>query len=188
MPSLGPILWATIAVPDLERAAAAYHGLLGYVPLASGIDPEGDWRLVGPPGATWGGVRLLEARGAPLPPVFRTLGWAAIEILVADADAIHERCRRVDGFEVLQAPAGVGGGSTLRALQARGPGGEGVYLTQVLRPSELFHLPSLAEGEHRVYVVVAGTHDVEAVRAFFRRRFGVEHRTDHGLQIGRAHV
>lgn len=180
---LGPILAASVAVPDLEAAALAYRDLLGHEVLASGGAAGERWLLLGPAGARWGLVRLLEAPGAERPATFRTLGWAALEILVADADAAYERCRQVAGFEVLQPPAGVGGGGTLRALQAAGPGGEGVYLTQVLKPSEHFRLPTVEEGEHRVYVVVVGTRDVDATRGFFESAFGVPMVSDHPLPI-----
>jgi hypothetical protein len=180
---LGPILAATVAVPDLELAVRAYRSLLGYAELASGTEAAEGWQVLGPAGADWGLVRLVEVRGCRLSPTFRTLGWSALEILVADADATYARCLEVEGFEVLQPPVAVGGGGSLRALQARGPGGEGVYLTQVLAPSEKFELPSLQEGQHRVYVVVVGTHDVEATRGFFEQAFGVRHITDHALPV-----
>lgn len=167
---LGPILATTVAVPELDGAARAYRDLLGYEELAAGREDGDRWLVLGPP-------------GAGRPATFRTLGWAALEILVADADATLERCLEVEGFEVLQAPASVGGGSALRALQAAGPGGEGVYLTQVVTPSELFDLPTLAAGEHRVYVVVVGTHDLEATRGFFESAFGALRVTDHPLPV-----
>ena len=180
---LGPILAATVAVRDLDRAAGAYRALLGHEELAAGTDQGGRWLVMGPPGARWGLVRLVERAGAARPATFSTLGWTALEILVADADATYERCLAVEGFQVLQRPAGVGGGGALRALQVAGPGGEGIYLTQVVTPSERFDLPSLAAGEHRVYVVVVGTHDVEATRGFFESGFGAPMVTDHGLPV-----
>lgn len=180
---LGPILAATVAVPELDGATRAYRELLDYEELATGGENGARWRVLGPPGARWGLVRLVEAPGAARPATFRTLGWAALEILVADADATFERCREVDGFQVLQGPASVGGGGALRALQAAGPGGEGVYLTQVVTPSERFDLPALAGGEHRVYVVVAGTHNLDATRGFFESGFGLLRVTDHALPV-----
>lgn len=183
MPSLGPILAATVNVPDLERAASAYRALLLYQVLAAGRSGGSPWQVLGPRGARSGLVRLVEAPDAVRPATFRTLGWAALEILVADADAALERCLQVDGFEVLQRPTSVGGSTALRALQAAGPGGEGVYLTQVVKPSELFSLPSLEDGEHRVYVVVAATHDVPATRGYFETAFAVPRMTDHGLPV-----
>lgn len=179
----GPILAATVAVPDLERGAAAYRALLDLDELASGERDGARWCVLGPPGGGWGLIRLQEAAGAPRPAPFRTLGWAAIEILVADADATAERCRAVDGFELLQAPASVGGTSALRALQASGPGGEGLYLTQVNAPAGQFRLPTLAEGRHHVFVVVAGTHDVEATRGHFESRLGGSRMSDHPLPV-----
>jgi catechol 2,3-dioxygenase-like lactoylglutathione lyase family enzyme len=181
--SLGPILAVTVAVPELEAAARAYRSLLGYQELAAGRDGDARWLVLGPADGGWGLVRLLEAPGAARPATFRTLGWAALEILVADADATFERCRQVEGFEVLQSPSGVGGSGALRALQAAGPGGEGVYLTQVVTPSERFDLPTLAAGEHRVYVAVVGTHNLEATRGFFESAFGVRRVTDHPLPV-----
>jgi hypothetical protein len=179
----GPILAATVAVPDLELGAAAYRALLDLEELASGEREGARWRVLGPPGGGWGLIRLQEAVGAPRPAPFRTLGWAAIEILVADADATAERCRAVDGFQLLQAPASVGGTSALRALQASGPGGEGLYLTQVNAPARQFRLPALAEGRHRVFVVVAGTPDVEATRGHFESQLGASRVTDHPLPV-----
>jgi hypothetical protein len=180
---VGPILAATVTVPDLELAVKAYRSLLGYAELASGTAAGERWQVLGPAGADWGLVRLVEVPGCGLPPTFRTLGWSALEILVKDADATYARCLEVEGFEVLQPPVMVGAGGSLRALQARGPGGEGVYLTQVLAPSEKFQLPSLQEGEHRVYVVVVGTQDVDVTRGFFEQAFGVSHVTDHALPV-----
>lgn len=180
---LGPILAATVAVPDLDLAAGAYRALLGLDELASGDDEAGRWLVLGPLGARWGLVRLLERPGWIRQPTFRTLGWTALEILVADADATYERCLGLEGFQVLQRPGSVGGSGALRALQVTGPAGEGIYLTQVVTPSERFDLPSLAAGEHRVYVVVVGTQDVEATRSFFEAGFAAPMVTDHGLPV-----
>ncbi|HKF76939.1 MAG TPA: hypothetical protein VKF59_12405 [Candidatus Dormibacteraeota bacterium] len=182
-PALGPILAATVVVADLDRAAAAYRALLGWHEVAAGRRDGVRWCVLGPVGARWGLVRLLEAPGAARQPTFRTLGWAALEIMVADADATFERCLGVPGFEVLQRPSAVGGGDALRALQASGPGGEGLYLTQVRRQPDLFSLPALGDGEHRVFVAVLATQDVEASRGFFESAFGVPRVTDHPLPV-----
>lgn len=182
-PALGPILAATVVVADLDRAAAAYRTLLGWSELAAGRQDGDRWCLLGPAAATWGLVRLLEAPDAARQPTFRTLGWAALEVMVADAGATLERCLGVDGLEVLQPPGSVGGDDALRALQASGPGGEGLYLTQVRRQPDLFSLPTLADGEHRVFVAVLATHDVEASRGFFETAFGVARVTDHPLPV-----
>ena len=181
--ALGPILAVTIVVPDLRRATLAYRALLGVEELAAGSENGRRWVVLGPSSAQWGLLRVVEEPDAISPPAFRTLGWNALEILVGDADAMFERCLTIDGFEVLQRPATVGTGGGLRALQATGPGGEGVYLTQIVRPSERFSLPDLATGEHRVYVVAVGTHDVQSTRTFFEATFGAPMVTDHGLPV-----
>jgi len=194
--SLGPILAATVVVPNLNEAIAAYRDLLGHARLAHGrLDEElalawgqpqlagSSWCVLGPTSATGGLVRLVEAPGAPRPATFRTLGWVALEILVASADETWTRCLEVPGFEVLQKPSTVGATGSLRALQAVGPGGEGVYLTQVVRASDLFDLPTLDTGRHLIYVVVVGTRDVDVTRHFFESVFGVPRVTDHPLPV-----
>ena len=180
---LGPILAATVTVADLEYASTAYCSLLGYQHLAEGLNDGLRWRLLGPAGARWGMVRLEEAPDAIPSKPFRTLGWVAIEVLVADVDATLARCLEVDGFDVVQPPVSVGGTSSLRALQVSGPGGEGIYLTQVNSPPARFTLPSLEAGEHRVFVAVVGTHDLPATRDFFERGFGMPAITDHSLPV-----
>lgn len=194
--SFGPILASTVVVPNLNEATEAYCGLLGHARLAGGrLDDElalawdqpelagAPWCVLGPPSATWGLVRLVELPGATRPAAFRTLGWVALEILVADADMTWARCLEVPGFQVLQKPSTVGATGSLRALQAAGPGGEGVYLTQVLRTSDQFDLPSLDTGRHLIYVVVVGTRDVGVTRHFFETAFGVSRVTDHPLPV-----
>lgn len=180
---LGPILAATVTVADLEYASAAYCALLGYEYLAEDLNAGIPWRVLGPAGARWGMLRLEEVPDAVRVETFRTLGWSAIEVLVADVDVALSRCLEVAGFEVIQPPVSVGGGSSLRALQMSGPGGEGIYLTQVDSPPELFTLPSLDSGEHHVFVVVVGTHDLPATRGFFERGFGTPAITDHPLPV-----
>lgn len=181
--ALGPILAATVTVADLEYASKAYCSLLRYEHLAEGLSGGLRWRLLGPAGARWGMVRLEETPDAIPTHPFRTLGWTAIEVLVADVDVLHARCQETEGFAVIQPPVSVGGTSSLRALQVSGPGGEGLYLTQVNSPPARFTLPSLDEGEHRVFVAVVGSHDLVATRAFFQRALAAPGVTDHSLPV-----
>ena len=196
-PRLGPIMTVTVVVPDLDLAARSYTRLLAAEVLAEerlGPAAATAWAapaladartvLVGPPGAGTGLVQLVEDATAVRPPPFRTLGWAALEVLVTDADEALERCREATGFDVLQPPAGVGSeASSLRALQAAGPGGEGVYLTEIRRPPAGFDLPDPARAASRTYAVVAASDDLVATRAHFASRFALHHVTDHPLPV-----
>ena len=193
---LGPVLSVTVGVPDLAVATAAYRRLLDLEVRAEGVVGEAlaaawgapavvvsSWTLLGRPGADGGQIRLLELRDAESPEPFRTLGWAALEVLVADADAALERCRSEPAFEVLVPPAPVGGDSRLRALQVRGPGGEGLYLTEIRASLPGFRLPSLTTGEGRVYAVVAACANLTQSRDWFADRFALTQVTDHGLPV-----
>jgi catechol 2,3-dioxygenase-like lactoylglutathione lyase family enzyme len=177
--SLGPILSVTVGVPALRPAVDGYRSLLGL----ELVDSDGSSVLLGRPGASHGRIRIVEAAAPGEPPApFTTLGWAALEVLVADADEALRRCRSNPAFRVLQEPAPVGSGGRLRALQAAGPGGEGVYLTQVVEPPPGFILPRLPAGECLVYGVVAASSDLERTR----RRFldlGLRQVTDHPLRV-----
>jgi catechol 2,3-dioxygenase-like lactoylglutathione lyase family enzyme len=178
---LGPILAATVAVADLKAAAAAYGDLLGYEVLAGG-EPR-PWALVGPAGADAGVIRLREVPGVVTPPPYRTYGWSAIEILVADIDMVHERCLAHPAFQVFQPPGRVGGHSALRALQATGPGGEGLYVTQISGPVAGFEMPSVETWENRVMAVVAASRSLDETRDFFELGFNLRCVTDHGLPV-----
>ena len=196
-PRLGPIVTVTVVVPDLDVAARGYTQLLACEVLAEDrleTAAAAAWAapalagartaLIGPPGARTGLVHLVEDPAAVRPPPFRTLGWAALEILVMDADEAWERCRQAPGFEVLQPPAAVGSeASSLRALQAAGPGGEGVYLTEIRRPPAGFDLPDPALASSRTYAVIAASDDLAATRSHFASRFALHHVTDHPLPV-----
>lgn len=176
--SIGPILSVTIGVPALRAAVDGYRSLLGL----EIVESDASSILLGRPEASHGRIRLVDA-GPGQPPVpFTTLGWAALEVLVTDADEALRRCRSNPAFRVLQEPARVGSGGRLRALQAAGPAGEGVYLTQVLEPPPGFRLPGLPEGEGLVYGVVAASSDLEKTR---RRLLdlGLRQVTDHPLRV-----
>lgn len=193
---MGPVLAVTLGVPDSGRAAAAYCALLGIECLAEGTLSEqlaaawnapdcagANWRVLGRRGVRSGMIRLVEVTGSGSPEPFRSLGWAALEVLVADAGAALARCAEQPLFEVLVAPGQVGGARHLRALQAAGPGGEGLYLTQVLEPPPGFQLPAVDCGEGLVYAAVAASADLPLTRDWFADAFGFQPVTDHQLPV-----
>lgn len=149
---LGPIAHVTLVVPDLEVALAAYQGPLAQRLLArESLAREEALRLgalayVGAPSAwlacpgsdaPW--LRLIEDRTQPAAAAFARLGWMAIELLVADVDALASQLGA--HFKVLRPPADLDFSDAIRACQVQGPGGEVLYLTQVRRPVPPFELP-----------------------------------------------
>jgi len=193
---LGPVLAVTVGVPELSGAIRAYQHLLGLEvrsegevppPLAVAWDAPmmvgARWALLGRTGARRGLVRVMEVGAVERPVPFRTLGWAALEVLVADADLALDRCRAEAAFQVVHAPTPVGSTGSLRALQAAGPGGEGVYLTEVGEAPPGFSLPTLTEGEGLVYAVVAATTDLQSTRSWFTDIFLLRSITDHALPV-----
>lgn len=193
---IGPILAATVVVADLEPAVQAYADLLGHDVLAQGSVDESlavaweaavvtgaPWVLLGPPGAAAGLLRLVQLEGVTAPDPFRTYGWSAHEVLVADLDAVLDRCRGLGGFEVIQEPVRVGGSPALRAFQASGPGGEGIYLTQISGEVPGFEMPTVPDWENRVMAVVAASPHLDETRDYFQNTFGLRRVTDHALPV-----
>lgn len=166
---LGALKGFTIVTPDLGTACDAYAAYLGY----RGPEPEpvGSMRagLWGAPAAadalmtelhaTSGGerfLRLVEGDPGDFAP-FRSLGWAAAEIVVADLDAL---AARLDGspFKVIGPPAVLDFEFTdqIRAMQVEGPGREVLYLTEIGADIPGFDLPRATGPVGEPFIAVLG--------------------------------
>ncbi|HVB46697.1 MAG TPA: hypothetical protein VNF47_28860 [Streptosporangiaceae bacterium] len=177
----------------MNGAATAYRRLFGAAVAAAARLPPALAEAWGAPGAagvpvrlltaaSGGGlIRLVHSAGTSAQP-FRCTGWAASEWAVADVDVMTRRASQV-GFTVLVEPGPVGAGGHLRALQASGAGGEGIYLTEITSVPPGFRLPS-GRGSHGVlYGAVLGAADLPAARGFFEDGFEVTRVTDHPLPV-----
>ncbi len=194
-PTLGPLLSATLVVPDLATAAEAWQRF-GYEQSWSRPVSESEaaaWDApatagapqvrLDPPDGTVGGIRLVEDAAATPPPVFRSHGWAAVELVVADVEREVDRLVG-SAFRLVMPPVSVGGSTgALRAAQLEAPGGAGVYLTEVHRDPPGFSLPRAVTPVGRMFICVLATADLEADRAFLEERFAVRRVTDHRLPI-----
>lgn len=199
-PRLGPILAATICVPDLSLARASYQSVLGFEAVDGGDVPAGlaaSWQAPGMAGAAWlllaspsrvaGAIRLVErppADGDHYAPL-RTYGWAAIELVVGDLDAVAEALGSAEAFTVLVPPAGLGDDPdpALRAMQVVGPAGEPLYLTQIRRPVRGFDLPTCPDAVGGVFIVVLATSELPVARAFYEDAFTVRRASDRSAAI-----
>ncbi len=142
MPRVGaePVLQrfraATITAADMASVERDYARHLGYVVRERGRVPAAlarSWTtpraagrsyvLMSPPSAPDVFVRVVQgptvARYRPL----TTRGWNAIEIVVDDADASHQRLRG-SPFRVIGEPANLSGYPSIRAFQVAGRAGE----------------------------------------------------------------
>ena len=194
-PTLGPLLSATLVVPDLAVATEAWQHL-GYEQRWSRLVSEDEaraWRApaaagaarirLDPPDGKVGGIRLVEDTAATPPPVFRSHGWAAVELVVADLERELDRLAG-SAFRLVVPPVAVGGSTgALRAAQLEAPGGAGVYLTEVHHDPPGFTLPRAVTPVGRIYICVLATPELEADRAFLEERFAARRVTDHRLPI-----
>ncbi len=183
---MGPILAATVTVADLPAAVARYTKTVGYEPAEAG-------RVAAAQAASWGAPAMAErpyqlmrpASGEPgwirlvqgtCPPTYRPLahhGWAAIEILLRDTDAMHERMKGSD-FTIIGEPHPLKSSPEIKAMQVVGPDGEALYLTNVPKgASPLHELPQPQSDIDRIFIMVLGVPDFAATHADYAARFGV---------------
>jgi catechol 2,3-dioxygenase-like lactoylglutathione lyase family enzyme len=170
----GPILWITLTTADLAAALEAWCDRLGLPLVAEGVLSPALAARSGAPdlaGARWaliggevGALRLVEAPGAPPPPL-ATLGWAAAELSVSDLDAVHARALAA-GFGPLGAPRGLGSTPAIRAAQLAPPGGGAVYLTDIRAYDGPLDLHRAAQALDRVFIAVLASPDLERDRAW----------------------
>lgn len=176
----------------MDGAAFAYRRLLGATnAAATRLDPSLA-RAWGVPEAAGVPVRVLSAGGGGLVRLVRSdghcarpfgsTGWVASEWAVAGVDEMTGRASRA-GFAVLVAPGPVGGGGHLRALQASGSAGEGIYLTEIISPPPGFRLPSGPASGGALYGAVLGAADLPTARAIIETTFDVSRVTDHALAV-----
>lgn len=185
---LGRIHAVTFAAADLAAVEAAYTGWLGYrvaedravtkteaalwqAPAAAG---KRLLRLI-PESGHDTSLRFVEQPDAVVPPPFATLGWNATEIVIQDLAAMGEKLARPDSpFRVIGPPAVLDFDFTdaIAAMQAVGPAGEVIYLTEISAPVPGFELPKAMSPVDRVFVVILAGHAVGTLSAFFEQRFG----------------
>jgi hypothetical protein len=192
----GPLLAVTVVVSELDDALAVYRDGIGLIPSAGGRVPASvadRWARPALAGKRWvdlyapgdgrsGALRVVELPSVTPPRPLTTLGWAAAELVVADADFAASRARDV-GMEILGEPVPVGSGSGLRAVQVAGPAGEALYLTEVRHAPPGFDLPHAVAPVGRVFIAVLASADLEQSRATLERELGARRVTDHALRV-----
>jgi catechol 2,3-dioxygenase-like lactoylglutathione lyase family enzyme len=194
--SLGPILAATIAAADLDRATRLYTAGLGLAVMEAGRVPASLAEAWGAPalaGARWvglggggdpiGGLRLVEL-GEAIPDghSLASLGWAAAEISVIDVDARAAAMTR-SGFRLLGAPRPLGSNPLIKAAQLAGPGGEVLYVTDVRAYEGPLELRRAERPVDRCFIAVVATADLEATRDRYETGFGTRRVSDRPVVV-----
>jgi len=180
----GRIAAVTIATPDLAGSVAAYCDYLGYEvltrePVQAAVARQ--WgvptlagraaALLGPGGAHDSVLRFVESPVASGYTPFRHVGWNAAEHVVQDCDAAALKLAD-SPFRIIGPPADLSFTDRIRALQAVGPSNEVLYLTQVKGPVPGFDLPTARHFVDRVFIMILGGADLEALLEFYHAHFG----------------
>jgi hypothetical protein len=191
---IGPIESVTVCTADANECVVSYCSQLGFSVRSQGIFTSDDalsglapmilgksWVDLEAPDAGLGSIRIIEGE-YPRPSTFRSLGWAALEILVENVD---EFVRQLDGsdFKLMIGPAAVGSTHLLKAAQFVGPAGEGVYLTEIHGDPPGFSLPRSRKRTGGVFIAVLAAADLEASRDYLEDNFEVSRVTDHPLPV-----
>jgi catechol 2,3-dioxygenase-like lactoylglutathione lyase family enzyme len=176
----------THCVSDLAAELAAWTECLGYKVVERGqlapelcdawgtpADTGAPYVLLQPASGADVYVRLIETseRAGYWPPV--TWGWNATEILVTDPD---ELARQFEGSPIKR----FGGPGDLynqprapRAIQTLSPAGAMLYFTRILPGGSRYGLHGAKSFVDRVFNVVLGGPDLEALRGFYGKTLGL---------------
>ncbi len=184
MSRLGPLRAALVLAPDFDAALAVYRRDLG---LACGAVARLDiaqaaafalptlaghrhCRLSSGNGQDW--LHVVDAPGAVRRSPLTRHGWMALEVLVADPDALVARLG--PEWTVLGAPANLELSPAIRAAQVLGPSGELYYFTAIKAEVPPFALPLSANEVDGPFVAVLGCADRNASCAAWESLTGVE--------------
>jgi catechol 2,3-dioxygenase-like lactoylglutathione lyase family enzyme len=181
----GAIRCGTVLAPDFEAALPDYVDCLGLPLVAEGrVSPDlaRSWGAPAQVGCRWallaagrGFLRLVGGSAAPAG--FRPLasfGWAAFEISVRDAFALHAR---LEGgpFRVLGAPRHVPGFANFIPFQVAGRSGEILYLNTVLESRMAgLDLPRAQAEVDAMFIAVLAAEDRAATVRFHVDALGFE--------------
>jgi hypothetical protein len=167
-------------VPDIDGTVAAYCEFLATTVLEHTVVSEvqavlwGKPRLAGAPlvtlqspsGHAW--MRIIGCPTVQPARPFLELGWLALEILVADVEALAQRLVG-SPFTIARAPGEQSAASGVRAMQIVGPAGEVLYLTELKSAVAPFNIaPAACEVDRLLAPVSACLRRDEALAVYSR--------------------
>ncbi len=184
----GAILCGTVNTPVFDLSLGDYLAELSMRVVAEGRVPPDLARSWGAPaqvgcrfallapreGGSGGFLRLVEGSRVEGYRPLASHGWAAFEMTVRDAFALHARIDR-SAFRVLGAPRLVPGFTNFIPFQVEGRAGEVLYLNTVLESRMTGLALPVAEAEvDRMFIAVLAAADRAATLAFHVEALGFE--------------
>ena len=185
----GPrLLHGTVCVPSLTVASRLYVDLLEQNIVERGFisaEEARAWQAPATEGASF--MVLQPASGVPVylrlieqPTPSASLasyepgkhyGWSALELTVENADAVHERLveanKLIIAAPIIAAPKKLAFTDNLYPMQARGPGGEALYLNEVRGNLPSSDLPMAQCWVDQLFIAVMGCRSREATLDFY---------------------
>ncbi len=172
----------TFAVQDVSRSEAGFRDWLGYRVVESG-------HLPGELSATWNApqavgrrfvlmepesgepvfLRLIEAPEVEGWAPLRTFGWNAAELHVQDVWGFAKRLTD-SPFRIINGPRDLLNNGAVIAMQARGPAGELLYLTELNGKGMWRTYGKALSPVGRAFIAVLGASDHAASMAFYQRQ------------------
>lgn len=185
MPILGPVLAGTVICPRMDVALNAYTNYLSMELVSYGhvyseqavlwgavaLEKAPCALLASVSGTPW--LRLVEDPKAGRAEPFRRHGWMALEVLVADVDALVASLED-SPFQVVGPPAPLDVSPQVRAAQVVGPAGEVLYLTQVDGEVPPFQLPRARCPVDRLFIPVLSTAERSLALAHYEGASGAQ--------------
>ncbi|MFM7294770.1 MAG: VOC family protein [Burkholderiales bacterium] len=178
------LLHGTVCVPSLDNALSLYRDLFeqAVVHTASvGKSEAAAWEapalagarsvVMQPPSGSPLYLRLIEQADPAGYQPGTHFGWAALELSVRDADAMYARLLAA-GTPIIAAPKALSFTDMLYPMQARGPGGEAIYLNEVRGDLPSSDLPMAKCWVDRLFIAVMGCRDMKASLEFYHALLG----------------
>ena len=176
---LNLILLVTLSAPNLKAVEGAYRDYLGYKVTARGKVPRElasawgapasaghNYILMQPESGEEVYLRFIESEATEGYAPLRTFGWNCTEILVKDPDSLARKLAN-SPFKIIGPPRNLSSNEDIRAMQVTGPANEVLYLTRITPGKSAFDLGSAKTDVDRVFIVVLGGRDMEAMRNFY---------------------
>lgn len=192
---LQSILAVTITAPDLDAVEKAYRDYLRYEVMARGVVSRGlaglwrapktmgrEYLLLQPLSGEPVFLRFVQADQTGDYQAMKSFGWNATEILVKDPDQLAVNLAG-SPFKIIGEPRGLSSNEQIRAMQVVGPVGELLYLTSIPEGESVFHLGSARTEIDRVFIVVLGGRDLEAMRRFYADKLKLPVTAPMGVRI-----
>jgi len=181
------ILMVTLTVIDLAAVEQAYVRDLEYRTVDEGVVGEAlaeswgapamagsDYLLMQPASGAGVYLRFIEDPSAAGWQPMATEGWNAVEMLVQDPEVLVRRLAYSPAFTIVGEPRYLTDRHNILALQALGPANELLYLTRIKDPeASAFDLGRAESWVDRVFIMVVGGRDLDALRGFYAERLGL---------------